>query len=356
MKIGIMTFHWATNYGAILQAYALQTYLTQNGHDTKIINYRPYTYEKKLIRCFNIKRPWRIPQNVFEYRKEQRLNEFRTKHLNLSKRYQSTEDLKNDPPAYDVYICGSDQIWNQSFTSSGEGKVTLNYFLDFGPDNVKRIAYAASFGCIEYPEELVKFITPILSKFDAVSVREISGRQMVHEMGIDDVWLLPDPTLLLQAKDYEILLPSQQMAKSNYSFFYALQAKQKTIKDIKNYFSRRLRHCIVDAGSQNMSIEHWLACIKSSDFVVTNSFHGVVFAIIFRKPFIVVPIEGFLSGMNDRIVTLLGNLGLQNRILEIQDERKINEIMIQNIEWTAVEQRIYLLRKDTRRFFEKNFL
>jgi len=354
MKIGIMTFHWATNYGAILQAYALQTYLSQHGHDTKIIDYLPYAYEKKLIRCFNIKRPWWIPHNILEYRKELRLNEFRSKYLKLSKRYQAKEDLKNDPPAYDVYICGSDQIWNPYFTFSGEGKVTLNYFLDFGPDNVKRIAYAVSFGCTQYPEELVKFIAPILSKFDAVSVREKSGIQIVQKMGIDNVRLLPDPTLLLQAKDYEILLHQQQKAKRNYTFFYTLHAGQKTIKKIKQYFSHGLRRCIIDAGSQRMGIEDWLTFIKSSDFVVTNSFHGVVFSIIFRIPFIVVPVEGITAGMNDRIFTLLEKIGLQARILDSANENRINDIIVRTIDWENVETGIAAFRKEALMFFEIN--
>lgn len=353
MKIGIITFHWATNYGAVLQAYALQTYLAQYGHDVKVIDYIPYTFEKKLVNCFITKQPWRIPSNLLEYLKELKLNAFRTKHLNLSRRYHSAEDLQRNPPTYDVYICGSDQIWNPSFTAVGEGKITLNYFLDFGPANVTRVAYAASFGCNQYPEDLLRCVAPVVSKFNAVSVRENSGCQIAYKMGVANVSLMPDPTLLLQANDYEGLLLSPRKIKNNYSFFYALHAGQETIKEIKNYFSNHLRRHIIDAGSQRIGIEDWLTFIKNSDFVVTNSYHGVVFSIIFRKPFIAVPVEGVMSGMNDRIYTLLEKIGLQVRMLGCQDENRINDILTQTIEWEEVDKRIASLRKEAFLFFEK---
>lgn len=355
MKIGIITFHWATNYGAVLQAYALQKYLSQHGYDVKIIDYIPYTYEKKIIKCFITKRPWRIPHNLLEYRKERSISTFRTANLNLSIKYQSVECIKKNPPEYDVYICGSDQIWNPSFTATGERKHTLGYFLDFGPVKVKRIAYAASFGCTQYPEALAKIVAPIIAKFDAVSVRENCGRKIANQMGIKDVWLLPDPTLLLRERDYECLLLSPERIKYNYSlFFYSLHTGQKTIQKIKKVISRRLLPKIIDVRSKNMGIEAWLTFIKVSRFVVTNSFHGMVFSILFRKPFIVVPVEGSSAGMNDRIYTLLGKVGLEERILIHPDESRITDLFDQAIIWEGVEDKIDSLRNEARLFFENS--
>jgi hypothetical protein len=356
MKIGIITFHWATNYGAVLQAYALQTYLLQHGYDTQIIDYLPYTFKKNLIKCLITKRPWRIPGKILDYLKELQFREFRKKHFRLSQKYQSFEDLKMNPPLYDVYICGSDQIWNPNFTLRGERKLTLSYFLDFCPNNVKRIAYAVSFGCTQYPENLLKFLSPILSKFYAMSVRENSGCQLVHKMGIDDVGLMPDPTLLLRAKDYETLIQTSRKIQKKYSFYYALHDSQETIKEIKKYF-RRLNHNIIDVGSpvnSMIGVKTWLAFIKSSDVVVTNSYHGMIFSILFRKPFIVVLAEGRYEEMNDRIFTLLGKLGLQDRCVDRCDENKINYILAQAIDWEMVENRLESLRNDAWLFFEKN--
>ena len=357
MKIGILTFHWGTNYGGVLQAYALQTYLLQHGHDTQIIDYIPYTLEKKLVNCFITKRPWRIPLNLLEYLKELKFRKFRKKHLHLSRRYQSFEDLKKNPPSYDICICGSDQIWNPNFTLRGEGKLTLSYFLDFCPSNVKRIAYAVSFGyTTQYPESLLKLLSPIVSGFDAVSVRENSGYHLVHKMGIDDVVLMPDPVLLLKAKDYEALVQIAQKTNNKYSFFYSLHDSQTTIKEIKNHF-RRLHYKIIDTRSLEnsiMDVDAWLAFIQSSSVVITNSYHGMIFSIIFRKPFIVVPVEGMYEEMNDRIFTLLGKLGLQDRCIDSCDENRLNALLARAIDWEIVENRLESLRNDAWLFFEKN--
>lgn len=358
MKVGILTFHWATNYGAVLQAYALQTYLSQHGYDAQIIDYLPFTLKKNLVNCIFIKRPWRIPRNILDYLKELRFREFRKKHFRLSRKYQSFEDLIMNPPLYDIYVCGSDQIWNPGFALRGEKKTTLSYFLEFCPNNVKRIAYAVSFGCIQYPKILIDLVSPILSKFKAVSVRENSGCQIVHKMGIDNVELLPDPTLLLRAKDYESLAFTSRKMQNKYIFFYALHDSQKTIKEIKNHFLR-LHHKIIDAGSLTNSIigvETWLAFIESSSFVITNSYHGLIFSIIFRKPFIVVPAEGTYEEMNDRIFTLLRILGLEDRIADYSDENKINSILVQSINWEMVENKVNSLRNDAHLFFEKYFI
>jgi polysaccharide pyruvyl transferase WcaK-like protein len=262
-----------------------------------------------------------------------------------------------NPPLYDVYICGSDQIWNPSFTARGERKITLSYFLDFGPVTVKRIAYAVSFGTPEYPEYLINLVSPILSEFAAISVRENSGCEIVQKMGRDDVCLMPDPTLLLRAKDYDFLLQPSRKIHRNFTFFYTLHSNQKTVIEIKNYFTRHLRHYIVDAGSPGNSmigIESWLSFIKSSDIVVTNSYHGMILSIIFRKPFIVIMAEGNQSSMNDRIDTLLGKIGLLDRIIERYDENRINTILAQKIDWDGVESRIDSLREDAWQYFEKN--
>jgi hypothetical protein len=289
--------------------------------------------------------------------KEWRFGRFRDRYLHRSRRYESSEELKRSPPLYDACICGSDQIWNPFFTTGGEGKPTLSYFLDFGPVEVRRIAYAVSFGVTWYPEEATDLISPFVSRFDAVSVRENSGRGILHRMGITDVRLMPDPTLLLTAKDYDRFFLPWQKTKRNHIFFYALHSGQKTIEEIKNYVTRSLHRDIMDTGTPGnsmMGITTWLMSIRSAESIVTNSFHGMIFSIIYKKPFIIVPVEGPQAGMNDRIYTLLEKTGLQERIIEHYDEKRINAVLAQKIDWDDVENRIASLRQDALHFFKRN--
>lgn len=354
MKVGIITFHWATNYGAVLQAYALQTYLLKRGHDVQIINYTPYTGEKSLAKCFKTMRPWLIHHNLLDYLKECRFSQFRKRFLNLSQSYSSYEFLKKDPPRYDVYICGSDQIWNPTFTKEGEGKFTPSYFLDFGGPNVSRIAYAVSFGCVQYPLDLLRNISPLMARFDAISVRENSGKTIMQEAGLKNILVMPDPTLLMEAKDYEALISSRSGTEGKYNFFYMLHSGQNLARNLKRYISQKSKNRIIDAGITShavIGIEKWLGLIKSASMVVTNSYHGMIFSILFKKPFIVALAQGRQVGMNDRVTTLLSALGLEDRIVEDFNGKLIDDILEKQIDWAITDNRIETLRKNADLFF-----
>jgi len=357
MKIGIITFHWATNYGAVLQAYALKTFLARQGYDVIIINYVPTSYEKKFINCFFTKDPRRMVTNFLEYYKEKKIKTFRSKYLTLTRKYQSFQELQSDPPECDVYICGSDQVWNPYFTARGEGKPTLSYFLDFGSEKIKRIAYAVSFGCTEYPKEIKRIVIPVLGKFNAISVREETGREIVRQMGFSDACRVPDPTLLLSNEDYDSVCDATTCDQVEYNFFYIIQQKQYEILKIAEYFRSHLAEDVVSTlsfGNAIMGVEKWVQFTRNAKFIVTNSFHGVVLSVIYHKPFIVVLVEGALSGMNDRIITLLENLGLQDRQMYYFDHRKINRILSTTIDWTLVDENIQLLRKEAVIFLKSN--
>ena len=166
MKIGILTFHWATNYGAILQSYALQTYLIKCGHEVVIIDYKPKKYDLSLYKIFTSRHLLNLRESIKNLEKEKELAKFRSQHLRLTKRYSSLEELKTNPPQCDIYISGSDQVLNPSFTQYGEGRKSpaSSYYLDFGDSSVKRIGYAVSFGCTVYPEKAKQIAQPLLKK------------------------------------------------------------------------------------------------------------------------------------------------------------------------------------------------
>jgi hypothetical protein len=357
MKIGIITFHWATNYGAVLQAYALQTFLRKLGHDSLIINYMPRSFEKKFINCIVVKKPWTIKKNLLEYYKEQAFKSFRKTYLNQTIRYNSLHEMKVNPPKCDVYICGSDQIWNPYFTTGGEGKTTTSYFLDFGDEKTTRIAYAVSFGCTEYTDELKRIVAPVLRQFNAISVRENTGREIVLSMGFDNVLLMPDPTLLLSDADYDDLLDLPVNYDEGSSYFYVIHDHQFTISKIERFFRDGLRERIVSTKKLRYSlidIKGWLSYIKYSKYVVTNSFHGVVFSIIYKKQFIAVPVEGPTSGMNDRIFTLLKQLGLQDRILDNCEPKRITDLLSKHINWDTVEIKVKFLLDEANMFLSQS--
>jgi len=354
MNIGIITFHWAVNYGAILQSYALQTYLQKKGHNTSIINYVPIGHKKDLIR--SVLNPFRAKIELKKYFKDKKLEKFRSKFLNLTSEYNTLESLKLSPPEMDVYICGSDQVWNPYFLMKGEhGSYSPTYFLDFGDDKVMRLGYAVSFGCEKYPEIESKEASKYINRFAGIGVRENSGKQIVKELGYHkDAVVVPDPTLLISKEDYSKLLNKNQEKLNNQAFVYFLRNEEDEVKDILDVISKEYNIKLnKESNKQTDDINEWITNFANSELIFTNSFHGVVFSLIFQKPFFVYLAKGKSSGMNDRFKTLLTNVGLLNRIVNSPDD--INNKQNIEINWNDVNSKISELREVTDRYFS-NYL
>jgi len=347
MKIGILTFHWAVNYGAVLQAFALQKYLIDKGFKVEIINYKPYLIiAKQLIIKF-------INLDVKYFCRMINIMIFIKKNMILSNRmYLSNKQLMKNCKDYDLYISGSDQIWNTSFTIKAEGKVTLSYYLNFVPSNKKRIAYAASFGTDQIPKKVKNIILPELKKYNYISVREYTGKLILDDLFINSKIVL-DPTFLIEKNIYNNLFSNIKYNKKDKDMFlYIIHNNQETTEKIVNYVCHRLygKKC-TNYGNSSIGIETWLKNIKGSKIVITNSYHGLIFALIFKILFIVIPVEGIQ--MNNRIFTLLNLTGLQERLIENYDESKINDLIKKKIEWKIVDERISNLRKESFDFIEK---
>lgn len=329
MKIGVLTFHWATNYGAVLQAYALCKYLSDLGHEVKIIDYYPTRYKKNVIRAFFTRHIKLIPTRLKDIKKEKQIEKFRINNFDRTKHYSSFCNLEKQTQQFDCYICGSDQIWNMSFLKHGEGKKTYTYFLGFVHDEKIIASYAASFGTEYIPDDLKEDITKLLQRFDFISVRERTGLKIVNELGFYNACIVPDPTILLRRKEYEQFIKHYKKEK-NYAFAYILHRREKDAIKIYQYLKKRdiaIVHC------NNSGVYEWLTEIYNSKMVITNSFHGIVFSILFEKPFVAILIEG--SGMNDRIITLLDEVGLSNRIFNGNID-----IINEKINWRNVTEKI----------------
>lgn len=323
MKIGIVTAHFLRNYGSVLQAYALKTVLQNMGHDVSIINYIPFvdnTYTKRDIRT-DVKRI--IKSGVFfalKRRKRSKLfMQFRENYLNMTTPYIGYKSLLNANMDFDAYICGSDQIWNPKLY----GGFNEGYFLQFVKDEYK-ISYAPSV-CVSSlnDDEQAKF-KKALQGFHAVSVREQSSVEMLQPLSPVQVEWVLDPTLLLPREEWEKLHIRNSTKK--YGIVYETlpnQELEKVIGDVKKYtklpFYNISNNFDTIAHTSNQ-LAHvgplgFLQAIKNASFVITNSFHCIVFCLHFHIPFI-----AFSHDNDERFRSLLTPCGLENRILEKQTD------------------------------------
>lgn len=344
-KVATITFHWATNYGAVIQAYALQKFLLDKGYCTEIIQYVP------LQNMILQRLVWIKNKKFYEFKKEKNLLDFRKKNLFLSKKkYYSNKQLMVLKNTYATVISGSDQVLNFSFLQYAEKRrKTLSYYLNFTGEATDRIGYAVSFGTETIPDIYSGLIISELKKFKAIGVREQSAFSMLKKIGIDSQ-IVCDPTLLLRSYDYNKFIPKDYKAFEFFSFI--LHEHQVMAEKCIKYIIQKS----VTSYYRNeaLTMGEWLANERDAHFILSNSFHSTVFAIIFHTPFIVVQVSG--SNMNDRITTLLAALGLEHRFLQEYSEQQIDFLMNELIEWEAVDIKLDEIRKSSQQFILKNIL
>ena len=348
MKIGILTWLHNGNYGSILQAYALQKALRNQGYQTENIDYAPSTVKKveNLIKNKNYlklflekwdaycaKKVAGSPRELSE--KQKKFEDFRENYINITRRYSSPQEVATIDGEYDAYICGSDQIWSP---------VLLNpvFYFDFLSDTERKIAYACSFGVSSIKGKKATKITNYLNRFDYISVRESSGCEIVKNLTGKVVPVMPDPTLLLQRTDWD-KVSKYNLNLNKYIFCYFLSWNEDYWKYVENV-SQQLGYQIVIVPSvkqtyqvdakilKNIGPEEWVGLVKNASYVITDSFHGTVFSIIYNKPFTVLKrfSDDNPRSQNSRIYTLLEHYNLTNRlgintdIFNLQEYTKVN--------------------------------
>ena len=329
MKIGIITFHWATNYGAILQAYALQEYLIGCGYDVEIINYKPKSYDFNwMIFLRHSKALLTFGKRMKVRKKEKLLSLFREKNLKLTKRYYTQNEIEQASFDYDLIISGSDQILNPSFTISGEGKPTSSYYLSFAKNAKQKMGYAVSFGCVDYPEPAKQYAKQWINNFDKIGVRESTGLKILESLEFKNKGIIvPDPTILMGKELFEKVTVEPPKDVNDYICVYMLRRRIKVKNENVVY---------IDDNHKPLSLEQWLGCIKNTKAFITNSYHGLIMAILFHIPFVVVLEQKKGVGMNDRFVTLLQKFNLLERI-SVGDINRYQEIMRKPIHWEEVD-------------------
>ena len=344
MKIGILTFHWATNYGAVLQSYALQTYLENLGHTVEIIDYKPDQYDDTLSSFIRARKFLHFSDYLKSRKKEFALVSFRNNKLKKTRRYRSLKEMLGTLDYLDVLISGSDQVLNPFFLLHGEGQniESPTYFLGF-PFEGKKIGYAVSFGCVEYPSYALPIASKYINAFDAISVREKTGIDIVSSFGRDDAVLVPDPTLLINSDFYHKQAEEVARTLDNpyiYSFFI------RHISSRKSSINSRLQneYLLWNNEDGDYSIQGWLSKIKHANYIITDSFHCVVMCLKLHKPFIVVVEEKGNVGMNDRLYTLLEPLGLTGNLLHKDKLEMIVPVMKESIDWEYIDKELNELK------------
>lgn len=366
MKIGIITYHSAHNYGAVLQAFALQEYLQKQGHDVQIINYkikeienfyRLIKFKKSKHKSINVAKKTikKVKLHLFERQKltrKKKFDDFINNKMNLTIPCKTLAELRVANFDFDLMIAGSDQIWNRKHTKG----LKPAYFLDFGPKEAKRISYAASIGedFISEDDELV--FQRYLKNLDMISVREHKAIELIQHLTPKKIEEVVDPSQLLEKEDYEKIIEHPKI-KGDYILVHKMGNPEEIIKVAKKV-SEELNLPIVhnmDKGtfkneialSKYFSPGEFLGCIEDAKFVITSSFHATSFSLIYGKPFITMPFVGRAS----RMINLLKNLDLFDHYVETVDDLKSLDSYNEN--YDEVHERMRKQRKSSEDFLKR---
>ena len=327
MKVGILTFPNSVSYGASLQMYALYKKVNDLGHDAEIINYHN-AFMKAEKHCHNngsklrklIKRSM---SGALHFRMKRAFRDFEKKNLKLYPKKAVSEKLALSDlgKRYDAVICGSDQVWNPDITGSD-----LSFFLDFCGEGTKRVSYAPSFGIDKFPKDISDLIRSDIAGFDALSVREESGREYIKEEFGRDATLVCDPTMLLDAEEWSRVEKRCALGRGEYILFYTIRRSEALMKYCRELSKATGIRIVIVGGNPikritnrdrsldyatDISPAEWLYLVHNAKYVVTNSFHGTAFSIIFKKDFYV----ELSSLTNSRLAHITDMLSLTDRVI-----------------------------------------
>lgn len=327
-KVGIITFHNSVNYGAVMQAYALQKFLLMNGYDVEIIDYVNQKIDDELkisqeSSGKSVKNKLKnILKKVYKIKKSNSFRNFNDRNLCLSKeRNLNITNISQIKDKYDYIITGSDQVWNVDLTGND-----LSYYLNFVSNKIKRIGYAVSIG--DNKEMDLSIAISDMKKFTGISVREdFLKEKLEKEYNINSA-VCSDPTLLLSEKEYDEI-SSKRIIKDKYIFCFMMENK-KEILDVAKKMAKIHGYKVVDNKN---SVDFFLHCapkdfiswIKNAEYVLTDSFHGTMFSIIYNKQFISDKYSKAMK-LKTRALSVLKEVGLDNYFKEISLENYDNII------------------------------
>lgn len=385
MKAGIITFHFPYNCGAVLQCIALQIKIEQLGHSAQVINYRPWYHQNRYTPFknpiyFALKQARKQNDNdillnrlfrgckgflrtVYSWKnykrvkvQDQKFNTFINHNMNLTRVYRNFSRLKQDPPSCDLYIAGSDQIWNPNIT---ESRFDPAYLLDFGDNNCIRASYAVgtNFDNIDSPIEKLQ---PYLRNFNFISLREAKYKDVVSAAANKPISVCLDPTFLLDAKDYENLICDKELEKEKFILTYTMpNVSQHKVYNAAKILSETLQMKVIDVSGNPSQInkkipdnricgpDEFLWYMKNASYVLTNSFHGTAFSIIYRKEFAAIP----HTDTGNRVIELLQLFELNNRYAD--NGLAAVKIFNNPVDYSKAEPKIAYYRNESINFLKK---
>lgn len=365
-KIEIITLHRVPNYGSLLQAYATQEVIGKLGYETEIVDYIPYRMTKRGM-LKNIKNKKNIFKKSLLARTLARIiiypsyvKRFSTftkgveKYLNVTEIvYENEEQLEKNMPKADVYLTGSDQTWNSGWN---EG-IDYALFLKFVPDNVKKVAYAASFGKSKLDDWEKDETKKLLSRYSTISLREQSGVEICNDLEIKNTIAVLDPTLLLNGNEWR-KISTNKYKNENYILVYNLNRNEKIDKYAKNlskntglkikYLSYQL-HEFYKKGKMycNPEVEEFLDLIDNAKYIISDSFHATAFSLNFNKEFIIV----YPGKYSTRLQNILILTGLTNRVAKNENDMSITD---NKIDYEKVNKIIEKERKKSIDWLDKS--
>jgi hypothetical protein len=341
-SIRILTFHSAYSYGAVLQTFALYSYLNRRYTDVKVIDFRPKYFSLGIV--LSSPKTWLIYSKFSRFLRK----------IVMTKEY-TAEELRQSPPDADVFIIGSDQVWNPDITKD----VKDIYFGAFIPKNRTKITYAASFGRTEFSENEKKDFIKYVHDFNAISCREESGVAICRDvLGVSAECVI-DPVFLID-KDYYRTLFNLNKIKDELCLFVLNNSSTdcfdcaKSIANSMNLSPKVLNKNKRVDGLKIVpfpSIKRFVSEIYSSKFVITNSFHGLAFSIIMEKDFAFVCTD---PSKGTRAINLLEKLGLMNRFFNSYEELQNSTIGKEHVNYNDVNAKKEILRQNAFVFLESN--
>ena len=355
--------HTPLNYGSYLQTYATYMFLKKNGFSPTIIDYRyPTSYHMQLAKNNNapsIRHSFihnkisglcsrLLKSNPDDLKKKMRA--FYLRNLTFTKAYHTAVELSNDPPLFDIYLSGSDQIWNPLYV----GKDTT-YMLSWIPEGRKRIAFSSSFSLTELPLEFNVLYKEQLEKYDHISIREKSN--IPRFLLGHDVPVTVDPTMLFSKNDWKRLISLKPIIRGRYVLCYLLGYKFNPNPyglKLANYVAKKIDAKVVSIGGDPINIlrgvdilpncgpEDFLNLFYNSAFVITSSFHGTAFALNFGKSFFSIINDGITS--DNRQISLIKNLGLKEQCL-VKKNTPLEGLAIPSINENDIASKIETYRE-----------
>ena len=384
--VGIITMHKVPNFGSALQAYALQHKVGELGYDAELIDYHypnkyhcakqglAYFPQRTTFRLFLLnviarlmlfarlnKNRAKCEERIERYELQKNYRRFYKKYFKLSRFYDSIESICNNPPDYDIYMTGSDQVWNPRFVADDSV-----FFLDFAGVGKPRLSYAASMSNRRIDKEFENSYKACLQKYAAISVREKSTAEMVSRMTGRDVNVVCDPSLLLNKDEWLGICPKSSLLKENFLLLYIQSYSYDPYPNIVTFTKKMaerlgLNVVILLGLRKGFSIDgavtfetagpfEFLQLFRDTQFVVTTSFHGTAFALNFGKKFYSVVKK--IDGDDCRIADFLRQCSAEHHLLEIDSLNHIENLPQANTADSEV-QKLQKFRSQSLDFLKK---